>query len=126
MTISNVTDLDEITKRVVQINKDNGWSDDVPEVGTPEFTNWLITKLALVMTEIAEGIEEVRKGIDPTETYYLTDSPTKPEGLGSELADAVIRSIHLAYLVGIDLPSNIDEKLTYNATRGYRHGGKAA
>ena len=50
----------------------------------------------------------------------------KPEGVPSELADIVIRALAAADAWGIDLQSAIEEKLAYNQTRGYRHGGKTA
>ena len=144
----SIYDLNDIEARVVKINKDNGWSDDMPE-GGPELTHWLITKLALGITELSEGIEEVRKGHAPGATYYSyppvpaslavefssgqeaqehweSTQAGKPEGLPSELADTVIRIVHLCALLKIDLPAIIDEKLTYNASRGFRHGNKAA
>jgi len=100
--------------------------------------NYYIAKLALIGTEVAEAIEEIRDNHEIHETYYPTkgqpDSPFekgeafgpfKPEGVPSELADIVIRCLSLAGETGIDLGSAIIEKLNYNATRAQRHGGKA-
>lgn len=100
--------------------------------------NYYITKLALITTEVAEAIEEIRNGHAMDETYYpskgSTDSPFeksntfgpfKPEGVPSELADVVIRVWSLIGEVGLDLGPIIVEKLNYNATRAQRHGGKA-
>ena len=83
---------------------------------------------ALIMTEVAEIIEGLRDpDHDVDETYYLRgpdeDRP-KPEGVPSELADVVIRCMDFADRYGIDLEAAIVEKLAYNETRGYRHGGK--
>lgn len=49
----------------------------------------------------------------------------KPEGVPTELADVVIRVFDLAGWLGIDLASAIREKMRFNKTRPYRHGGKA-
>ncbi len=50
--------------------------------------------------------------------------PNKPEGVQSELADVVIRVGHICGLYGIDLERAVMEKMAYNRTRPYRHGGK--
>jgi NTP pyrophosphatase (non-canonical NTP hydrolase) len=108
-----------------------------------------IAVLALITTEVAEAIEEIRNGHDVAEErhtlsgisvyrgvsgawYSVVDSAEwpalslpKPEGVPSELADVVIRALDFAETWGIDLESIIAEKVEYNATRGHRHGGKA-
>jgi NTP pyrophosphatase (non-canonical NTP hydrolase) len=48
----------------------------------------------------------------------------KPEGVVAELADIVIRVADLCGLYGIDLDAALEEKMAYNSTRPYRHGGK--
>jgi len=104
--------------------------------------NYYLTKLALIMTEAGEAIEELRNNHAIDETYYLDAEghrfspeeaeraiaegmPFKPEGVPSELADIVIRVWSLIGETGIDLGPMIVEKLNYNATRAQRHGGKA-
>ncbi|MBR3996408.1 MAG: hypothetical protein IKI97_14170, partial [Clostridia bacterium] len=59
-------------------------------------------------------------GKQPTETYYREDG--KPEGVPSELADAVIRCFDMADYYGIDLEAAIMEKHAFNLTRPYKHG----
>lgn len=107
--------------------------------------NYYTARLALITTEVAEAIEELRNGRQVDETYYsgglgyapgdplegydrdATDqagNPRKPEGVPSELADVVIRSFDLAHEAGIDLAAMIEEKISYNQTRGFRHGRK--
>lgn len=105
--------------------------------------NYYITKLALVMSEGAEAIEELRNGHAVDETYYSggvgygTDDDLieteaidangdrrKPEGVPSEIADIVIRCFDFADEAGFSLGEIIFEKLAYNATRGRMHGGK--
>ncbi|ALJ19513.1 hypothetical protein AOA12_06165 [Microbacterium sp. No. 7] len=101
--------------------------------------NYYVAKLALIGSEVSEAIEELRHGHAVDETYYpsapcidgqgtvvnaFPDEAFKPEGVPSELADVVIRAFDFADEAGIDLASIISEKLTFNATRGQRHGGK--
>lgn len=104
----------------------------------------IMVKLALIGSEVGEAVEAYRdKHQDPAGTYYrqgpelvlATDEDHadetfwrryKPEGLGSELADIVIRVFDLAGLVGIDIAAEIERKMKYNESRPYRHGGKLA
>jgi NTP pyrophosphatase (non-canonical NTP hydrolase) len=108
--------------------------------------------LMLMVTELGEAFEEFRKGKSPNETYYHvteTKCPTcdgtgevhshnpkcwdckggiqrhsKPEGLPSELADVVICIGDFCGRYGIDLDAIISEKMAYNETRPFMHGGK--
>lgn len=56
--------------------------------------------------------------------HYKDTKLLKPEGIPSELADAVIRIFDMCGYYGIDLEKAIDEKMAYNKTRSYKHGGK--
>ncbi len=48
----------------------------------------------------------------------------KPEGIPSELADVVIRVAHFCGANGIDLAAAVREKVAFNKTRPFKHGGK--
>ena len=120
--------LSELQARVREVNVANGWRQGVSADSSPLES---IGLLGLIMTEVAEAIEEVRNGsgVNPYYTTYYTErgeALSKPEGLPSELADVVIRAFDVADIFGIDLAFFIDEKLSFNAQRGYRHGGKRA
>jgi hypothetical protein len=52
------------------------------------------------------------------------DGVSKPEGVGSEMADVFIRLMDEVERSGIDLEWEVTRKLAYNRTRGHRHGGK--
>ena len=78
--------------------------------------------IALVHSELSEALEEHRKGYKANETYYREDG--KPEGIPSELADVVIRLLDICGYLNIDLEVAIVEKMRFNETRPYRHGGK--
>ena len=106
--------ITELQARVGETNAANGWhTGDISPV----------ERIALIVTECAEAIEELRAGHPVDETYY-PDS-VKPEGVPTEIADVVIRCLDFAFVYGIDLEAAIVEKLAYNERRGYRHGGKA-
>jgi NTP pyrophosphatase (non-canonical NTP hydrolase) len=79
----------------------------------------VLAKLALVHTEATEAVDSIAAAIQPDE------GAEKPQGLGSELADVVIRCFHLAALVKIDLGHEIVRKMAYNETRPFKHGKKA-
>lgn len=66
--------------------------------------------------------EEIRNH-QPLDKNRIIDE--KPEGVPSELADVVIRIADMCGLYGIDLEAAIIEKMAYNKSRPYRHGGKA-
>ena len=116
----------ELQHRIGEINTANGWRSTEERSGK-DLVNAQITRLALITTEVAEAIEEVRNGRDVDETYYSnTVAGMKPEGVPSELADVVIRAFDAADAWDIDLEAVIELKLAYNARRGFRHGGKTA
>lgn len=91
--------------------------------------NSVIEELALITTEVAEGIEEARDGNPGNRGLYYDSETQKPEGLASEVGDVFIRSAHLAtntQLGEIDVVEGTLAKLRFNPTRAYRHGGRLA
>jgi NTP pyrophosphatase (non-canonical NTP hydrolase) len=78
----------------------------------------VLERIALVHSELSEATEEHCRG-----RGYLWFGPDgKPEGLGVELADAVIRICDMSKHLGIDLETLIRLKCDYNETRPIRHG----
>jgi NTP pyrophosphatase (non-canonical NTP hydrolase) len=77
----------------------------------------------LIVGEVSEAAEEIRKG---PQTYgYLVDwDGTKPEGFDIELADVFLRLADLAEACGIDLYRAVSAKHEYNKTRPRLHGKK--
>ena len=71
---------------------------------------WVAAKLALVHSEVSEGLEGHRKGLKD-------DKLPHRDMLEVELADAVIRICDLAGGLGMDLGGAIAEKLEFNANR---------
>lgn len=82
------------------------------------------TRLMLMVCEVAEAMEEYRKGYSAAHVYYGPDG--KPEGIAIELADTLIRILDFAGVEGIDMEAAVLTKLAYNTTRSHRHGGKIA
>lgn len=81
----------------------------------------LSSKLALIHSEVSEALEEIR---DPSSRLHVlgkTDEG-KPVGFPSELADIIIRTLDLAYAVGVDMDEAVRTKMAYNATRPVKHG----
>jgi NTP pyrophosphatase (non-canonical NTP hydrolase) len=108
----------ELQAKIAQVNQENGWWDAPEKFGGEVNRN--IVKLALISTEIAEAIEATREGDPPSGHVPCVTA------FAEELADIVIRTLDLAALNKIELGPVIEAKIRYNATRGYRHGGKLA
>lgn len=66
--------------------------------------------LMLVVTELAEACEALRKGDD--------------ENFREEIADTAIRLFDLAAANGIDLEAEIEKKMAVNVRRPHMHGKK--
>lgn len=100
--------------------RDNGAPDEIYD----EFRRRdALSRLMLVVTEVAEAAEEVRK---PTTHDFLGRELYPLEPFAEELADIVIRVFDLAALQRVDLGEALIQKLEKNAKREYMHGGKTA
>lgn len=122
-------DLKEMQRYVLETNQTNGWFDSERTFGDD---------IALLHSEVSEAFEayrvagncddqtnyaeviEVEKG---TNLAKYNPSP-KPEGVGSEFADVLVRLLDSCERHGINLEAEFVRKMAYNETRGYRHGGK--
>ena len=102
----------------------NGWHQHYYDLTHPldpdTLLDHLVAKTALIGCEVSEAIEELRAGHTPNETYEGTGG--KPEGYPTELADIIIRTLDLAYMLNIDIHTAVQDKLRFNAGRPYKHG----
>lgn len=102
--------------------------------------------IALMHSELSEALEDYRQGHAATDLWYeepghsnvkcksmlikLEDgsfdlkNPRKPCGIPSEIADVIIRALHFCGKHGIDIESAVREKMFYNESRPFKHGGK--
>lgn len=140
-----ILSISELQKYIGEINIANGWRQD-PTTDNPALQAKIdIAEIALAISELAEAIEEIRDGHTSTEEYFsggqhvnknfdldpsdrLDDfgNLRKPEGVPAELSDALIRILDYADKRNIDLQRVTLQKLEYNKSRGFRHGGKIA
>jgi len=126
--------INETCQQVHSLAKEKGWYD---KPKTP------LEAHMLMVSEIAEASEEVRKSTPPiyanlkiqvafdeallqrTENLDLIrNNLLKPEGEAIELADAIIRIFDYAAYRNFDLEAAISLKHNYNKSRSYKHGGK--
>lgn len=101
----------KIQEEIHKNAKEHGWWDEPRTFGDV---------IALCHSELSEALESFRNG----EPFFWIGDGGKPEGVGVELADCIIRILDYAGHVDIDMAELVRKKHEYNKTRPYRHGGK--
>ncbi len=103
--------LNELAQEIYTTAKEHGWYDKPRSFGD---------MLSLCHQELSEALDEVRNG--KPMVYLGVDG--KPEGTAVELCDCIIRILDYLGYEGIDIDAVMRQKMEYNKTRPYRHGGK--
>jgi NTP pyrophosphatase (non-canonical NTP hydrolase) len=79
---------------------------------------FIAQKLALIMSEIGEALEAMRKQDYEEGDYGLGIK----DSFADELSDTIIRILDLCGELDIDIDAQIAWKLEYNASRPLKHG----
>lgn len=111
------TDLDYLARLIHENAKAKGFWDE----------NWnFAEKLALIHSEVSEALEEHRAGRPLIHQAVTEDGPGKPEGILSELADVLIRTLDLMSKLTeaeqYSINKIVETKMAYNSTREHKHG----
>jgi NTP pyrophosphatase (non-canonical NTP hydrolase) len=77
-----------------------------------------LSKIALIMSELGEAVEGVRKPQQDEACPIFTSEEI-------ELADVIIRICDYAEAFLLRLPEAVQAKMNYNADRPYKHGKSA-
>ena len=106
--------LNELRDKAYQNARDKGFYDQ----GRPNMAAYC----ANLHGEVSELWEAHRKGM----LDKPCDKMAELTCLEEELADVLIRCFDMAGALNVDLDAAVAEKMRYNSTRSYRHGGKVA
>ncbi len=117
----NCSALNELAADIHDDNVERGFYEKPRETGT---------ELMLIVSELSEALEAFRKDrfVDKDDLKGEFDKDKFKEKVKDtfedELADALIRILDMCGNKGIDIREHVYQKLMYNRTRGYKHGGK--
>lgn len=115
--------LRELSERAHDNSDAHGFWSDLPSLAGQEEARAIYygNKLMLIVGEVSEAHEELRKNPDPTHVYHRPGD-LKPEGLPYELADVLIRVFDLAGHLDLPLDELVAAKMAFNESRPHKHG----
>ena len=100
--------LNDLAYKAFKNSKDHGFWDEYYALESTHPVPVILSKLALITSEVGEAIEAVRKD--------------DRNNLAEELADICIRVFDLAEALNINLEQSIVNKMQKNEARPYMHG----
>jgi len=104
-------EVNDLVKTCHSLAKEAGWWKYIQHGSLDVMSkDSVCTKLLLIVTEISESTEGLRKDL-------MDDKLPHRKMFEVELADTLIRLLDLAGATGIDLGGAVAEKLAYNAIR---------
>lgn len=112
LTYSPPLPLNQLAAEIHEINVSKGFDFDATDPRA------VTEKLCLVHSELSEALEELRDG-NPERVVN-----GKPEGVGAECIDVLVRTLHILHKRGVDIDALMRAKLEFNKGRGYLHGRK--
>ena len=130
-----MTDLAELQKLAHENARNKGFHDTADrlkalvmnlretdsELAELILSSYYSNRLMLIVGELSEAHEEIRRGRAMNEQYEVDG---KPEGVPSELADVGIRLLDLQGEIEVELETTMGNKMGFNSTRPHLHGGK--
>ena len=102
--------ITEMCEKAHKTAKEHGFWDGMTLVSGKMVisTNTMLAKLSLIHSEVSEAVEEVRSG----NTVKISE----------ELADILIRTADFAAALDLDLNQAVQDKMTKNEGRPWKHG----
>jgi NTP pyrophosphatase (non-canonical NTP hydrolase) len=114
--------LNELAKKVYENSVDHGWWEKELDFG------YLVS---MIHSEASEIFEDWRRGreidsISWVTTTTVTGTYVKPVGIPIEFADVILMVLVMVGRYKVDIDTAIEEKMSYNKDRPYRHGNLRA
>lgn len=106
--IGGAVNLNGLAKEIYDNAVSKGFYEDNPNTAT---------RIALMHSELSEALEADRKDL-------MSEKLPGRTGVEEEYADCIIRILDDSANKGFDIHGAVLEKMAYNLTRPYKHGGK--